>query len=92
MSESRAMNRWWVVVGAILVQLCLGAMYAWSAFTGKLTAAVLNGAEIDRALAAYELYRGWYVYPEGYAESLKQAKQVLLRRRFRVRAWLARKF
>ena len=33
------MNRWLVVFGGILIQLCLGAIYAWSAFTGKLTAA-----------------------------------------------------
>lgn len=39
MSEQKVMNRWWVVFGAILIQLCLGAIYAWSAFTGKLTAA-----------------------------------------------------
>jgi OFA family oxalate/formate antiporter-like MFS transporter len=39
MAEAKVMNRWWVVVGAILVQLCLGAIYAWSAFTGKLIAA-----------------------------------------------------
>lgn len=32
------MNRWCVVVGGILIQLCLGAIYAWSAFTKKLTA------------------------------------------------------
>jgi MFS family permease len=32
------LNRWLVVAGAILVQLCLGAIYAWSAFTGRLTA------------------------------------------------------
>jgi len=38
MSEQKVMNRWLVVVGAIVVQLCLGAIYAWSAFTGKLTA------------------------------------------------------
>jgi OFA family oxalate/formate antiporter-like MFS transporter len=38
MSDQKVMNRWMVVVGAILVQLCLGAIYAWSAFTGKLTA------------------------------------------------------
>jgi OFA family oxalate/formate antiporter-like MFS transporter len=43
MSEGKVMNRWWVVVGAILVQLCLGAIYAWSAFTGKLTAAATAG-------------------------------------------------
>jgi MFS transporter, OFA family, oxalate/formate antiporter len=39
MGEGKVMNRWLVVAGAILVQLCLGAIYAWSAFTGKLTAA-----------------------------------------------------
>ncbi|MBN1757273.1 MAG: OFA family MFS transporter [Chitinispirillaceae bacterium] len=39
MAEQKIMNRWLVVVGAILIQLCLGAIYAWSAFTGKLTAA-----------------------------------------------------
>ena len=33
------MNRWYVVVGAVLIQLCLGAIYAWSVFTPKLTAA-----------------------------------------------------
>lgn len=37
-SEARTINRWLVVLGAILIQLCLGAIYAWSAFTGKLTA------------------------------------------------------
>ncbi|MBN1283674.1 MAG: OFA family MFS transporter [Proteobacteria bacterium] len=30
-------RRWLVVVGAMLVQLCLGAIYAWSAFTKHLT-------------------------------------------------------
>lgn len=30
------MNRWLVVVGALLIQLCLGAIYAWGAFTGAL--------------------------------------------------------
>jgi OFA family oxalate/formate antiporter-like MFS transporter len=34
---SRTMNRWVVVAGGILVQLCLGAIYAWSAFTRRLT-------------------------------------------------------
>ncbi|MFC1679472.1 OFA family MFS transporter [Elusimicrobiota bacterium] len=32
-----AMNRWIVVAGAIAIQLCLGAIYAWSVFTPKLT-------------------------------------------------------
>jgi len=39
MPEQKLMNRWMVVVGAIVVQLCLGAIYAWSAFTAKLIAA-----------------------------------------------------
>ena len=29
-------NRWWIVVGAVLIQLCLGAIYAWSVFTPLL--------------------------------------------------------
>jgi len=39
MSDGNAFNRWLVVVGAILIQLCLGAIYAWSVFTPALTAA-----------------------------------------------------
>jgi len=38
MSEQKVMNRWLVVLGGILIQLCLGAIYAWKAFTNKLTA------------------------------------------------------
>lgn len=38
----KTLNRWWVVGGGILIQLCLGAIYAWSAFTGKLTADPFN--------------------------------------------------
>ena len=35
MSE-KVMNRWLAVVGAILIQLALGAIYAWSVFTPSL--------------------------------------------------------
>lgn len=35
-------NRWWVVVGALLIQLCLGAIYAWSVFTPSLVATPYN--------------------------------------------------
>jgi len=38
MENKKVMNRWLVVVGAILIQLALGAIYAWSVFTPKLTA------------------------------------------------------
>ena len=36
--DAKLMNRWLVVVGAILIQLCLGAIYSWSVFTPSLTA------------------------------------------------------
>lgn len=38
MATAKVTNRWGVVAGGILIQLCLGAIYAWSAFTGRLTA------------------------------------------------------
>ena len=34
--QEKVMNRWLVVVGGILIQLCLGAIYAWSVFTPSL--------------------------------------------------------
>ena len=37
MSEQKVMNRWITVVGAILIQFALGALYAWSLFTPALT-------------------------------------------------------
>ena len=36
-AQPKLMNRWLVVLGAILIQLCLGAIYAWSAYTKELT-------------------------------------------------------
>jgi len=39
MAENKTMNRWLVVLGAILIQLSLGAIYAWSVFTPPLKAA-----------------------------------------------------
>ena len=35
--ETKTLNRWLVVVGATLIQLALGAIYAWSVFTTRLT-------------------------------------------------------
>jgi len=43
MPEPKIGNRWWVVIGAILVQLCLGAIYAWSVFTKKITIPLSEG-------------------------------------------------
>lgn len=39
METDNVMNRWLVVLGAVLIQLCLGAIYAWSVFTPALNAA-----------------------------------------------------
>ncbi len=36
MSGEKVQNRWLVVVGALLIQLALGAIYAWSVFTPLL--------------------------------------------------------
>jgi MFS family permease len=35
--KTPVLNRWLIVVGAILIQLALGAIYAWSVFTARLT-------------------------------------------------------
>ena len=37
--QNKIMSRWLVVLGAIMIQLCLGAIYAWSVFTPALKAA-----------------------------------------------------
>lgn len=43
------MNRWLVVVGAILIQLCLGAIYAWSVFTPPLRPQKMFEADVSVA-------------------------------------------
>ena len=43
MTEEKTMNRFVVVVGAILIQFCLGAIYAWSVFTPMLTLPIEDG-------------------------------------------------
>ncbi len=36
MSEQKVFNRWLVILGALLIQLCLGAVFAWSLFNQPL--------------------------------------------------------
>ena len=43
MNPQKVLDRRLVVVGAILIQLCLGAIYAWSVFTKQLTLPVIDG-------------------------------------------------
>jgi MFS transporter, OFA family, oxalate/formate antiporter len=51
MAEGRVMNRWLVVVGAILIQLSLGAIYAWSVFTPLLVDAGWSKVETQYVFA-----------------------------------------
>lgn len=41
-AQGPIMNRWLVVIGAVLIQLCLGAIYAWSVFTPNLVKEPFN--------------------------------------------------
>jgi len=52
MSDAKVMNRNLVVVGAILIQLALGAIYAWSVFTPSLKAAGWTAAQTQAVFAA----------------------------------------
>ncbi len=45
-------NRWLVVVGAILIQLALGAIYAWSVFTPGLKEAGWTSAQTQAVFSA----------------------------------------
>jgi OFA family oxalate/formate antiporter-like MFS transporter len=60
MENKKVMNRWLVVVGAILIQLALGAIYAWSVFTPDLTDAGWSKMEtqvvFSVGLAAFALF------------------------------------
>jgi OFA family oxalate/formate antiporter-like MFS transporter len=48
----KVMNRWLVVVGALLIQLCLGAIYAWSVFTPSLREAGWSRAQTQVVFSA----------------------------------------
>lgn len=52
MSENKVMNRNLVVIGAILIQLCLGAIYAWSVFTKPLVDAGWTKTQTQAVFAA----------------------------------------
>ncbi len=45
-------NRWWVVVGALIIQVSLGAVYIWSVFQTPLKAAFPNWTETQVTLPA----------------------------------------
>ena len=45
--EQKTMSRWIVVAGAIMIQLSLGAIYAWSAFTTPLQGTAANPSQYN---------------------------------------------
>ncbi len=51
-TNGKLMNRWNVVFGAILIQLCLGAIYAWSVFTSVLKEEGWTGAQTQYVFSA----------------------------------------
>jgi MFS transporter, OFA family, oxalate/formate antiporter len=51
-SEQKVQNRWMVVVGAILIQFCLGAIYAWSVYTTPLKDAGWSKTETQWVFSA----------------------------------------
>lgn len=52
MAEGKIMNRWFAVVGAVLIQLALGAIYAWSVFTPSLAEAGWSRAQTQYVFSA----------------------------------------
>lgn len=52
MTDVKSMNRSRVVIGAILIQLCLGTIYAWSVFTPQLQGAGWSKAQTQVVFAA----------------------------------------
>ena len=51
-SQPKVMNRWWVVVGALIIQISLGAVYIWSVFQTPLKRAFPTWTEGNVTLPA----------------------------------------
>ena len=52
MPEVKTLNRWWVVVGAMVIQISLGAVYIWSVFQTPLKAYFPDWTETQVTLPA----------------------------------------
>lgn len=52
MANSKVMNRWWVVAGALVIQVSLGAVYIWSVFQTPLKAVFQDWSETQVTLPA----------------------------------------
>jgi len=85
MDEQKVMNRWLVVVGGILIQLCLGAIYAWSVFTPSLRDAGWTKAQTQFVFSAglvsfavVMVLAGYYLMPKLGPRKLAIAGGVVL--------------
>jgi len=47
-------------------------------FTGSITLTVLDLASLDRAIAAWNMFRGVTPYPPGYEVAIRAARQVIM--------------
>jgi OFA family oxalate/formate antiporter-like MFS transporter len=52
MASEKTINRWWVVVGALVIQVSLGAVYIWSVFETPLKAFFPSWSETQVTLPA----------------------------------------
>jgi OFA family oxalate/formate antiporter-like MFS transporter len=52
MAGEKTMNRWWVVLGALVIQISLGAVYIWSVFQTPLKAVFQDWSETQVTLPA----------------------------------------
>ena len=52
MADEKTMNRWWVVAGALVIQVSLGAVYIWSVFQTPLKAVFQDWTETQVTLPA----------------------------------------
>lgn len=57
-TEGRRMNRWWRVAGALLMNLPLGALYAWSIFVLPLGSLLLAKRPEVPVAACVEVVKG----------------------------------
>lgn len=48
----KIISRWWVVVGALIIQISLGAVYIWSVFQSPLKEIFMTWNESDVTLPA----------------------------------------
>jgi MFS family permease len=60
--DGKMLNRWIIVAGAVLIQVALGAIYAWSVFTKKITIPLDEGGQYGFSAAqAFRIFEAGLV-------------------------------